>query len=538
MSSRRTVSAPVRSDAGAVLIFVAMLLVIIFGAVAFVVDIGRFAISQADHKRAASAAALAGLAEYWRSGTREGDMLDRTARAVWVANQSAAEFGSVRENHPTFSSLPGEERTVATDNTSNFEPSPETGGVLRFGFWHYREPAGSCKSMAPRYDPHCPCVERKWIRACFERQDPKAMRELATAIQLEIFTPLTSPFHWSFAGSLGILPAGIRARSTASLPSEGEIFAVPRIVESISLPPYSNAEDLQTEVLSRGSRTIGPADDEFAYSPSPSEGSRRKPRTEANPDDSCPHGTSFWDVSGTYELSLPTGCTQMRVLAWGAGGAGAMHFSGGAGGFARGAFEVDEGTKLSVHVGSGGGAACAPRDGVAIVDFESHGGAHSGVVQESLPLIIAGGGGAAGDLPSELECEGDAAGGAGGGRTGVSGGGAECLGERAGGGQQDRGGNGALGDTTLAGASFRGGRGGGGGGYYGGGGTKPRAGGAAGGSGHAALSATDELLKSGNGAEPAETNAPEYKAPAGRGGMAGCNGPESKGHDGLVVVSW
>lgn len=121
---------------------------------------------------------------------------------------------------------------------------------------------------------------------------------------------------------------------------------------------------------------------------------------------------------------VPVSATHIKIIAWGAGGAGMAHsgwsprYVGGGGGFAEGTATVTPGETLSLRVGQGGplgggttnNGAYRPTDGTG-----SAGGGYTGVFRSTTPLLIAGAGGGGGTTTSGLP------GGPGGGGGGTSG---------------------------------------------------------------------------------------------------------------------
>jgi hypothetical protein len=152
---------------------------------------------------------------------------------------------------------------------------------------------------------------------------------------------------------------------------------------------------------------------------------------------SCTAASNVYTTEGPSQVTVPNGCNRVTVKAWGAGG-GNGSYSGGAGGYAAGTFQVNAGETLTVQVGGGGGSAgcsgnagggaqgggaCAGGGGGgyggggggSYASGGGGGGGRSAVYGSSAAsdsLVIAGGGGGGG--PS-------VAGGAGGGSSGQNG---------------------------------------------------------------------------------------------------------------------
>ena len=267
----------------------------------------------------------------------------------------------------------------------------------------------------------------------------------------------------------------------------------------------------------------------------------------------------------TYSVNVPANSTSMTAKVWGAGGTGTGecppngtgldggNFSGGSGGHVEGTIPVTGGSQVVIWVG-GAGAGSQPSD--AYGSGAGPGGGFSGVVYGS-NLMIAGGGGGAGQAGN-----GGYGGGNGSGGGGVGGYGAP----RAGGGGSQSGGGSAgptSGNTWPSSAGryfstsgynaywrnsggagggsglYQGKRGGGGGaGYYGGGGaggadnTNCSGGGGGGGSGIITGNWTNTVSQNGQsgtggGRSAVDTGDPDY--------VSGYGG---SGESGLVVITF
>ena len=147
--------------------------------------------------------------------------------------------------------------------------------------------------------------------------------------------------------------------------------------------------------------------------------------------DSCQPGKAIFDKPGTFNVTIPKGCSSILVRAWGAGGGEVASYRnfkvnkiaykepnvarGGAGGFSTGIFELDEYSRGEVKVivggpgssvegvtlgkgganggGDGGGATGAVEEGGRT---GAGGGGRSELQISGKPVLIAGGGGGAG----------------------------------------------------------------------------------------------------------------------------------------------
>jgi hypothetical protein len=257
---------------------------------------------------------------------------------------------------------------------------------------------------------------------------------------------------------------------------------------------------------------------------------------------------------------VPTGVTQIRIKAWGAGGGGGAPggwtegFVGGAGGYTDAFLPVTPGESLTVMVGErgayqfpngtspgygGGGGYASSSDN----RYGASGGGRSAVRRGTTDLVVAGGGGGGGSRHSGAP-GGVNEGGAGGGPAGEPG--YQTANTPAGGGTQSAGGAGGAGANAAgqSGAAGVGGRvgsnsygGGGGGGRFGGGGggyhEPGTMGGGAGGSGYVHPTATWGGTQTGWRNIPPALRDPDYASGVGVGGPIGGTG----GH-GLVVVSY
>lgn len=552
MSTISPFQSPVASERGVVLILTAILIPCIFLLLAFALDLSRLSIAQAEHKQEAALGSLAALTTYWESLTgAEGALDTRHRAALQAARKRAERLTNKGENLPLFSSARNERSAIDVSNAWDYFPSEDSVGVMHFGFWHYHAPVTGC-SRRPAFDKTCPCRDGKWAGPCFERQAPRSAKEPATAIQLESFTPLNSPFRWLFGSGGGVLPRGVRARATVSLPSEGEVVSIPRIVENIALPPYQRLSS--TALAEQGVSEVEIDDDTpmIGSQQTPPRAKRIKNRVQAAlpeediEEDFCNHGSRKWSRAGNYSLSVPSECDRIRIWVWGAGGAGGNQSTGGAGGFATGVYEMDPDTTLRIIIGSGGDAAClTPRadierfgGGGPSQDNIGWGGGFSGIFANDTPLIFAAGGGAGGERSTQLECESSSKGGAGGGLSGQNGESSSCLGSAATGGTQNVPGKGAADQTLLDGKQYHGGLGGGGGGVFGGGGTNIDHGGAAGGSGFVSELIVDGKILTGVDEMPPATELSQYESPAGQGGTGECKSDFVNGRDGFIVVAW
>jgi hypothetical protein len=234
-----------------------------------------------------------------------------------------------------------------------------------------------------------------------------------------------------------------------------------------------------------------------------------------------------YSTPGIYDLTIPSGVTDITIKAWGAGGGGGYYygsgiFGGGSGGFAQGTISVTPGQVYKVVVGGGGGNPSGGANGggdggYSYYGYGGGGGGYSGVflssVTQANAIIIAGGGGGGGE---QDEIYTGSPGGGGGGYFGGGGGGcANSGGTQTGGGVSCgypegtagsalQGGNGSSGNLYFAG-------GGGGGGYFGGGGGGNSWGGGYGGGGgsgfvHSSARNTQNLVGSGSSGGSVNTN--------------------------------
>jgi cysteine-rich repeat protein len=291
----------------------------------------------------------------------------------------------------------------------------------------------------------------------------------------------------------------------------------------------------------------------------------------------CSASTEILTAAASQAVTVPAGCPQLTIEAWGGGGAGGNQkgATGGGGGYATALFTVTPGETLEVQVGEGGQN---PGDG----------GGASSVRRNSIILLIAGaGGGGASDGCSG--CTSGGAGGAGGGVQGQTGlphtytsslpqcvsatpglGGADTQGGQGGSsngyatspncsgadGSADAGGasnggytagtcnNGGSGATAWqsGGGEGNGHGGAGGAGWYGGGGGgfihTYCGGGGGGGSSYAHESATQVQLESGNYQQAAH---PSGSSGAGTGGNVDTDWhttDDNAGANGRVVLRW
>lgn len=262
---------------------------------------------------------------------------------------------------------------------------------------------------------------------------------------------------------------------------------------------------------------------------------------------SCTLNQTFAYTGANQTFTVPPGCQNVNVRAWGAGG-GAGNSAGGGGGFVSAIVSVTKGQSMGVIVGGGGAVYSAQGGG---------GGGYSGLfsnttINQANALVIAGGGGG-GSRSGGCSGSGNGAwlGGQGGGTSGGSPGG--C----AGGGGTSSAGGGAGGGGGLAGSALQGGNSGtgtvaggfggggsgstngwggsgGGGGYYGGGGgadsTTGTGGAGGGGSSYIGPSAIGATV-SGNGTAAGNSSDPSYQAGVGVGSLTTAG-------NGLVVISY
>ena len=275
-------------------------------------------------------------------------------------------------------------------------------------------------------------------------------------------------------------------------------------------------------------------------------------------------GIFTFDYRGTgsndsYSVNIPANSTSMTAKVWGAGGGGigecpasgtgldGGNFSGGSGGHVEGTIPVTGGSTVTVYVGGASAGSGTPS---MAGSGAGDGGGLSGVKYGS-NILIAGGGGGAGQASN-----GGYGGGNGSGHPGTGGNGSPYSG---GGGSQSGGGGGGPynGDSTSPGSSwnngsnvrnggdsggsgqYQGKRGGGGGsGYYGGGGgggndnSDCSGGGGGGGSGIISGSWTNTVSQNGQngqagGRDARDTGDPDY--------VAGYGG---SGQHGLVVITF
>ena len=275
-------------------------------------------------------------------------------------------------------------------------------------------------------------------------------------------------------------------------------------------------------------------------------------------------GIFTFDYLGTgsndsYSVNIPANSTSMTAKVWGAGGAGigecpasgtgldGGNFSGGSGGHVEGTIPVTGGSTVTVYVGGAGAGSGSPS---MAGSGAGDGGGLSGVKYGS-NVLIAGGGGGAGQASN-----GGYGGGNGSGHPGTGGNGSPYSG---GGGSQSGGGGGGSynGDSTSPGSSWNNGsnvrnggdsggsgqyqgmRGGGGGsGFYGGGGgggqdgSNCTGGGGGGGSGIISGSWTNTVSQNGQngtggGRSAQDTGDPDY--------VSGYGG---SGQHGLVILTF
>jgi hypothetical protein len=267
---------------------------------------------------------------------------------------------------------------------------------------------------------------------------------------------------------------------------------------------------------------------------------------------------------GTFGEWTITPSTQVTVdvKMWGAAGAGGGNHQqtaadlisegissiGGAGGYSTGRIVLAANTPYVVRVGQGGARVLGATSGATHLAGGTRsaggaqGGGYSGIfatsVSQATARLVAGGGGAGGDINF-----GGNQGGAGGGTLGNDGG---TTAQSGGGGSQVAGGSagegGANGNT--AGSALTGGLGiainglafGGGGGYFGGGG--PNVGGAGGGSGFVSThsSVTSGSTTAGNGATPGNSG-DAARAGAGAPASVAGTGGLARGADGRVILT-
>jgi hypothetical protein len=272
-------------------------------------------------------------------------------------------------------------------------------------------------------------------------------------------------------------------------------------------------------------------------------------------------GPTEWTVPGTYALTVPDDCTQLRVDVWGAGGGGGHTYTvpagrGGGGSWIGGFVNVTAGEVLEVVVGGGGGEGRG-----CLEPCGGGGGGGLSMLQRGVtPLLLAAGGGGggaglwqsyAGDGGGGDQDGGDAGnaaaqlGGFGGDRGTDTAGGAGGAGGFADGlqGAYLLGGDGGTvhGYGSGAGGLPGGGRGGdhaggggGGGGYFGGGGGGR---GGAGGDGAGGGGGGSSWSEAGADREPGAATTPGNAAelPAGHAAGGEVNQP---GQPGLVRITW
>lgn len=272
---------------------------------------------------------------------------------------------------------------------------------------------------------------------------------------------------------------------------------------------------------------------------------------------------AFTFLATDQSFVVPGGVTYILAKLWGSGGGGGAPGGwsfgswGGGGGFTTGIVPVTPGETLTVRVPRGGfafpGATNAPFGGGSSTaggdnQYGAGGGGYCGLFRSTSPLLIAGAGGGGGSI---LSAQGMSNGGAGGGLNGMRGESARTQAFAGGGGSQSAGGAGGTGTNSAgqAGSPLQGGSvignpygGGGGGGYFGGGagsyGSGNTMGGGGGGSGFVASGVIYGATVAGSGANPANTDDPDYPASTvstftsvGRGGIQGWNGG-----DGYLVI--
>lgn len=296
----------------------------------------------------------------------------------------------------------------------------------------------------------------------------------------------------------------------------------------------------------------------------------------------CVAGSQTFTYTGSLQsLTVPAGCTNVMIKAWGGGGAGAQQgggsyfasANGGGAAFVRGYVPVTPGSSLKIVVGGGGnygnGAVCGGGAGgyggggnggagssVCQYYGPGGGGGYSGVFNSSVSqanaLVIAGGGGGggaydavsgggatavgftakngAGSFPGAgASSSAGGAGGSGGASAGVSG---SAL----------AGGNGANGTYTGGGTGGGYGAGGGGGGYWGGGGggqgTAGGGNGSGGGGGSSFVtpSGINLISTSADLTYPGSYSDPNWASGVGLGGQSDPVG--ATGGNGRVLISW
>ena len=275
-------------------------------------------------------------------------------------------------------------------------------------------------------------------------------------------------------------------------------------------------------------------------------------------------GIFTFDYRGTgsndsYSVNIPANSTSMTAKVWGAGGGGigecpasgtgldGGNFSGGSGGHVEGTIPVTGGSTVTVYVGGASAGSGTP----SMAGSGAGDGGGLSAVKYGSNILVAGGGGGAGQASN-----GGYGGGNGSGHPGTGGNGSPYSG---GGGSQSGGGGGGPynGDSTSPGSSwnngsnvrnggdsggsgqYQGKRGGGGGsGYYGGGGgggndnSDCSGGGGGGGSGIISGSWTNTVSQNGQngqagGRDARDTGDPDY--------VAGYGG---SGQHGLVVITF
>lgn len=268
----------------------------------------------------------------------------------------------------------------------------------------------------------------------------------------------------------------------------------------------------------------------------------------------CVAGSQVFAAAGTHSLQLATGCTEITVKAWAAGGNGSGRYGvstrggdGGGGGFVIGDYSVaDTATALTVVVGDVG-----PNYSYSV---GGSGGGYSGVLIGGTPIFIAGGGGGGGGTWHY----GGGIGGNGGAGGGLSaeagqpgstrsggGGGTQTSGGVSATGGVDPGADGAyLGCGGLP-AYGHHGAGQGGCGYWGGGtggpshNTQPHGGGGGGGgSGYLAPAVTNGMNIAATGVAPGGAGYQGYQVGVGVGGPGTGGYIGTQGGIGLVIVSW
>lgn len=192
--------------------------------------------------------------------------------------------------------------------------------------------------------------------------------------------------------------------------------------------------------------------------------------------------TTLTYFAGNYTVNVPSTATSMSVKIWAAGGEGAGEcptgsFSGGSGGYVEGKISVTGGSTVSVYVGeSGVGSKTSP---YSQAGYGAGNGGGLSAVSYGANILVAGGGGGAGQNGQGGYGGANGSGGSGSGPN--NGGAGSQSGGGGGGSSDDR--NGGSGDFWSSGSNLvnggnsggsgqsQGNRGGGGGaGYYGGGG--------------------------------------------------------------------